>query len=268
MNQNIRYIDIGLNLFSDQFRGHEIEIVENARAKDVTFIITGSSLKSSRLAAEFCETHPDKNISFTAGIHPHDAKNCEKDTLNNIRSILAAHRGHAAAVGECGLDYDRMFSPADVQRKVFEEHIALAEELNFPLFLHERSAAEDFAKILSGHPDAAKKAVVHCFTGNRATVEKYLELGCMIGVTGWVCDDRRNAELLDALEVIPVDRLMAETDGPYLLPRGIKGLKNPNVPENIVYVVGKIAEVKELDEEKLRKQILDNPVRFFGFSDN
>jgi TatD DNase family protein len=140
----------------------------------------------------------------------------------------------------------------------------LAEELGLPLFLHERSAAEDFTKILSGHPEAAKRAVVHCFTGDRATVEKYLELGCMIGITGWVCDDRRNAELLDALEVIPAERLMAETDGPYLLPRGIKGLKNPNVPENIIYVVRKLAEVKGIEEEELRKNILENTMRFFG----
>ena len=264
MDQNIKYIDIGLNLFSDQFRGHETEIVESAHGKDVNFIITGSSLKSSRLAAEFCEKNPDKSISFTAGIHPHDAKNCEKDTLAKIRSLLTGHRKYAVAVGECGLDYDRMFSPADVQRKVFEEHIALAEELELPLFLHERSAAEDFTKILSGHPEAAKKAVVHCFTGDRATVEGYLELGCMIGITGWVCDNRRNQELLDALDAIPVDRLMAETDGPYLLPRGIKGLKNPNVPENIVYVVRKLAEVKVTDEEELRGQILENPINFFG----
>lgn len=263
-----KYIDIGLNLFSEQFRGHETDIVENAHAKGVSFIITGSSLKNSRLAAEFCEKYPDKNLSFTAGIHPHDAKNCEKDTLNKIRSILRDHRKFAAAVGECGLDYDRMFSPADVQRWVFEEHIVLAEELGLPLFLHERSAAEDFAKILSVHPEAAKRAVVHCFTGNRATVEKYLDMGCMIGITGWVCDNRRNVELLDALEVIPADRLMAETDGPYLLPRGIKGLKNPNVPENIVYVVRKIAEVKGIDEEKLRIQILENTVCFFRLFEN
>ena len=104
---------------------------------------------------------------------------------------------------------------------------------------------------------------MHCYTGDKATALRYLKLGCMIGITGWVCDERRNAGLLDALDIIPPERLMAETDGPYLLPRGIKGLKNPNVSENIVYVVRKLAEVKGIDEEKLREILLANTRSFF-----
>lgn len=254
------YIDIGLNLFSKQFAGQEDEIVTRAAQQGVGIIITGSSEHSSAQAASYVKKHP--GIYATAGVHPHDAKSCDKLTIEHLRKLLQSS-AQMVAVGECGLDYDRMFSPKDVQLKVFEQQIELAEELNKPLFLHERDAAEDFAEILKRHKDICSRAVVHCYTGTKATAERYLELGCRIGITGWVCDDRRNGDLLEALKVIPVERLMAETDGPYLLPRGIKGLKNPNLPENIVYVVRKIAEVKGVEEDELKRTLLENTRKFF-----
>ena len=156
-----------------------------------------------------------------------------------------------------------MFSPKDVQLKVFEEQVNIAEELDKPLFLHERDADADFAQIMKRYPKRCERAVVHCFTGSRATAEKYLELGCMIGITGWVCDERRNAEVVEALRVIPADRLMAETDGPYLKPRNVK-LKGANRPEYIKYVVEKIAEIKEMPAEELAEVLLGNTKRFFG----
>ncbi|MBQ5330006.1 MAG: TatD family hydrolase [Oscillospiraceae bacterium] len=259
MKDNIRYIDIGLNLFCSQFEGSEEEIAENALNEGVDFIITGSSLKSSTKAAAFAQSH--KGACFTAGIHPHDARSVDERTMGQLEKLLVMPG--AVAVGECGLDFDRMFSPADVQKRVFEKHLELAQITGKPLFLHERSAAVDFYTILSSAPELAKRSVVHCFTGDEATAEMYLKLGCMIGITGWVCDDRRNGDLLKALKIIPPDRLMAETDAPYLLPRG-KGLKNPNLPENIKYVVDKIAEVKCINKELLRRKILENTIGFFG----
>ncbi|MCR5210646.1 MAG: TatD family hydrolase [Lachnospiraceae bacterium] len=261
----IRYTDIGLNLFNDQFRGKENTVIDNAYAAGVRVIITGSSLHSSLCAAEFCAGSRKEKVYFTAGIHPHDAKSCDKAALEKIKEIIQANKERIVAVGECGLDYDRMFSPKDIQLKAFEEQIEVAEWSGLPLFLHERDAADDFIRILEKHRDVAKRAVVHCFTGNRDTAQAYLSLGCLIGITGWVCDKRRNAALVDALDIIPAESLMAETDGPYLLPRGIKGLKNPNVSENIVYVVKKMAEIKSADEESLRRQILENTERFFSF---
>ncbi len=254
------YIDIGLNLFCSQFKGRENEIADDSTAAGVGFIITGSSERSSIAAAEYANTH--EGAYSTAGIHPHDAKSCTADTIKTLEKLLES--SSVVAVGECGLDYDRMFSPAQVQRDVFEKHICLAEKTGKPLFLHERSAEDDFFEILSRHPEAAKKAVVHCFTGSADTARRYLSLGCMIGITGWICDDRRNAELLQAAKIIPPDRLMIETDAPYLLPRGIKGLKNPNLPQNVVYVSRKLAEVKCCSEPALRKILLENTKRFFG----
>ena len=257
----MKYIDIGCNLFCHQFQGKEDSIVENARANDVNMIITGSSIYSSSQAASYVAQKTD--IWSTAGVHPHDAKSCDEYTIDILRNLIL-NNPNIAAVGECGLDYDRMYSPKDIQLKYFKEQVKLSREVNKPLFLHEREAFEDMYSILSEQENL--KAVVHCFTGNRQMAEKYLGLGCYIGITGWVCDDRRNQDVLDALEIIPVDKLMVETDAPYLLPRKIKGLKNPNVPENIRYVVEKIAMVKGLDPEDLRKRVLENTIRFFRIS--
>ncbi len=254
----MKYIDIGCNLFCHQFEGKEDRIVENAHTQDVHMIITGSSIFSSSQAASYVSCKTD--IWSTAGVHPHDAKSCDDHTIDILRNLIL-NNSNVVAVGECGLDYDRMYSPKDIQLKYFKEQVKLAVELNKPLFLHEREAFEDMYSILSEYEDL--KAVIHCFTGNRKMAEKYLELGCYIGITGWVCDDRRNQDVLDALAIIPADRLMVETDAPYLLPRKIKGLKNPNVPENIRYVVEKIAMVKGLDPEEFRKTVLGNTIRFF-----
>lgn len=256
----IKYIDIGLNLFSRQYAGREDEIVRDASEAGVGIIITGSSETSSSLAAGYVRDH--EGIYATAGIHPHDAKSFGKDTMARLRSWISENP-RIVAVGECGLDYDRMYSPKEVQLEVFERQVELAEELGKPLFLHEREASADFATILKRHRTVCERAVVHCFTGNAATAEEYLSLGCRIGITGWVCDERRNADLLEALSTIPANRLMAETDGPYLKPR-IRGLKDPNRPEYIVHVVRRIAEIKGLDEEVLRAQILKNTREFFG----
>ena len=257
----MKYIDIGLNLFSEQYRGIEEEIYAESLGNETAFIITGSSVRSSVQAAAFAEKRAD--VWSTAGVHPHDAKHWDEQAAAGIRE-LAAKKSNVA-VGECGLDYDRMFSPKDVQLKVFEEQLQIAEEYDKPLFLHEREAAQDFAKLLGSYPARCKKAVVHCFTGSRETAEKYLELGCMIGITGWVCDERRNAEVCEALKIIPAERLMAETDGPYLKPRNVK-LKGANRPEYIKYVVEKLAEIKQEEPEKLAKRLLENTKNFFGIT--
>lgn len=255
----IKYIDIGTNLFNDQFKEKEEEIVDSATSASTAIIITGTSIKSSKQAAAFVK---DKTgIWSTAGVHPHAARTCDKNTINQLRELLA--NANVVAVGECGLDYDRMFSEKEVQLKWFEKQIEFAEEVKKPLFLHERSAASDFATVMKSHPDVCHKSVVHCFTGDRKTVEQYLELGCYIGITGWICDDRRNKELLDAIKVIPINRLMAETDAPYLTPKGF-GLSRINVPDNIRHVVDRIAMEKNMDIEEVRKTLLENTIQFFG----
>ncbi len=258
------YIDIGTNLFCEQFAGKEEKIIEGAFKGKCGMIITGSSLKSSLEAVKYISGRKDELPLFsTVGIHPHAARTFSEDVPSKMRTMIEKNP-FVVAVGECGLDYDRMFSPKEDQIKAFEKQLDLALELDKPVFLHEREAADDFYDVLKNFPSLCKKAVVHCYTGSRKDAERYLNLGCKIGITGWVCDDRRNADLLDALEAIPAESLMIETDAPYLLPRGIKGLKNPNVPENIRYVCDKVAVLKKMDREEFRKKVFENTVLFFG----
>ncbi|MBR4554183.1 MAG: TatD family hydrolase [Ruminococcus sp.] len=252
------YCDIGLNLFSSQFKDPE-EIMQGAHAAGVQFIITGSDMKSSIAAEKFVKDH---DCYATAGIHPHNAERAEDRDFDKLGELLAGER--VAAVGECGLDYDRMFSPREAQLRCLERHIELAEKTGLPMFLHERAASEDLIKVFSEHRELCGRSVVHCFTGDRATAEKYLDMGFNIGVTGWICDDRRAQDLREAVSVIPADRIMIETDAPYLIPRGIKGLGRVNLPQYVKYVCTALAGYMGINEQELKKALLDNTRRFFG----
>lgn len=151
----------------------------------------------------------DKKLSGTAGIHPHNADRAKQEDFQLIERFLLDNE-KIIAVGECGLDYDRMFSTKENQIRCLEKHIILAEKWNKPLFLHERNAADDFIRRFKKHADICKKSVVHCFTGERAVLDKYLTMGFSIGITGWICDDRRGKELREAVSMIPLDRILVE----------------------------------------------------------
>lgn len=143
------------------------------------------------------------------------------------------------------------------------KHIVLAEKLNKPLFSHERSAADDFINRFRKHPDICKNSVVHCFTGGKATLDKYLAMGFSIGITGWICDNRRAKELREAVHIIPLDRNLVETDGPYLTPKNVLGLSRTNVPQNIKYVVKDLAKYMKVEEEELIQNAKKNTERIF-----
>lgn len=226
-------------------------------------IITGSSIKSSISAAKYAIKFP-KLLYSTAGVHPHDAKTCNEQTIPTLREL--ASKPQVVAIGECGLDYNRNFSPQPVQRKWFEEQIKLAEELNMPLFLHDRESYNDFSKIMRRHKKIAQKSVVHCFTGSKYEAEDYLDLGCFIGITGWICDERRNDDMIKAVKIIPEDKLMIETDAPFLTPRDLtpKPKKNRNEPKYLPHILKKIAEVRGDDPEILSKKVTENTIKFFN----
>ena len=253
----LQYIDIGANLSSKQF-SYLPPILNEAQQNGVCrIIITGSNLKNSEKAQTIIKKYPWYPLFSTVGIHPHDAKTFNDNTLIELRKLLT--HPNVVAVGECGLDYNRMFSPKEIQIKCFRAHLDLAVELNKPLFLHERDAENDFYNILSEYKGKVR-GVVHCFTGNKETVQKYLDLGMSIGITGWICDDRRNKDLLEAIKVIPLDKIMVETDSPFLSP--IKG--QTNVPSNIGYVVAKIAKELNKDELDLANTFYNNTTSFFA----
>lgn len=256
-------IDIGINLTHRQFQPDREEVLQKAIDAGVSpLIITGTSVRASEQAADYAEKHPGVLYS-TAGVHPHDAKSCNDRTMTQLRALCK--KPQVVAMGECGLDYDRYFSPRDIQRKWFTTQIELAEELDMPLFLHERAAFADFQNILKHYSERCKKAVVHCFTGNKRELEAYLELGCSIGITGWVCDERRGEQLRAIVKCIPKDRLMIETDAPFLIPRNLKPRpqSNRNEPTYLPHIASEIAKCRNESAEDLADYTTDNAKRFF-----
>lgn len=259
LQENLLYYDIGVNLFSPQFHDPE-QVIADAEADGVFCILTGTDPEENEKIDAFTRRHA---VCGTAGFHPHNADHLKQGDAARIRELIR-NNPRLLAVGECGLDYDRMFSTRENQIACLETMIALAEELDRPMFLHEREAAEDLIRCFQGHASICEKSVIHCFTGGREALEKYLDMGFHIGITGWICDDRRGTSLREAVKILPPDRVMVETDAPYLVPKNVKGLKRTNVPGNVKYVLRELAFRMDLDEAVLREQVRRNTERFFG----
>ncbi len=255
----MKYYDIGVNLFCRQFSKPE-KILTDAAAAEVACILTGSDMPENERVHHFIQSH---DAWGTVGIHPHNADAAKKSSFDRMAEILAENY-RIVAVGECGLDFDRMFSTRENQIHCLEQHIHLAEEMEKPLFLHEREASKEFIQIFRKHPDICHKSVVHCFTGDIHTLESYLNMGFYIGITGWICDDRRAAALREAVNILPPDRVMLETDAPYLTPRNVSGLGRTNIPGNVKYVAKTLAEYMHISEQDLIAHAKENTERFFS----
>lgn len=255
---NIQYYDIGLNLFTRSFPKPE-KIVADAAAAGIACILTGSEDRENRLVDDFVRTHP--TCWGTAGIHPHAADEASETDLEEIRRIIRTNP-RVVAVGETGLDYDHMYSKKENQIHFFKELISLAAELRKPMFLHERDAAADFIACFKGHEELCPRSVVHCYTGDKRTLQQLLAMGFYIGITGWICDERRGDALRDAVSILPLDRVLLETDAPYLTPRGFK-LPRTNVPNNITYVAQTLASYMQVPCEELVRHAKENTETLF-----
>ena len=253
----IKYYDIGLNLFTRSFPKPE-KIISDAEEAGIKCILTGSEYEENELVNDFVKTH---DVYGTAGIHPHASDDAKESDIDRIREIILKNP-RIVAVGETGLDYDHMYARKENQLHYFRKLIDLAEELKKPMFLHERDAADDFISCFKGHEDLCPLSVVHCYTGNKKTLEKLLDMGFYIGITGWICDERRADDLREAVSILPLDRVMVETDAPYLTPRGFH-LPRTNVPQNITYVVETLASYMKVDPEELRLHALANTEKVF-----
>ena len=209
-------VDIGANLTHPAFATDAEAVVERARAAGVgTVIVTGTTVEESRAAAALADRY---GLYSTAGVHPHHARECDAETIPSLRKIIGENP-RVVAVGECGLDFNRNYSPHPDQEKWFVAQIELALALHKPLFVHSRDAHPRLAEILKSMK--VEKAVVHCFTGQQDELRAYVALGLYIGITGWICDERRGKHLLGLVRDIPRDRLLLETDAPYLTPRDL-----------------------------------------------
>lgn len=261
-------VDIGFNLTSKSFRDDEADVIKRANLQGVKqFILTGSDIEASEAALALSKKYP--GMYTTVGIHPHLAKNWNADTLKKIRD-LAKHK-NVVAIGEAGLDYNRNYSSPAQQKVAYKAQLELASELAMPIFLHERDAHDDFVKLLTQLRQAIPKIVVHCFTGSAKELERYLELDCHIGITGWICDERRGKHLHALVERIPENRLMIETDAPYLLPRDLpKNSKYPkpkgrrNEPAYLPHILQTVAKCRGASLEQTARQTTLNAKEFFS----
>jgi TatD DNase family protein len=253
----MQLVDIGVNLTHPSFAERLESVLERAYAAGVgQLLLTGTSVSSSEQALLLCaQLEPQAQRLFsTAGVHPHDAASWNADTGRQLLSLLQQPR--CRAVGECGLDFNRDIAPRAQQEKVLEQQLALAVELQLPVFLHERDADQRLLAIVREFRDHLPAAVVHCFTGDKRALFNYLDLDLHIGITGWVCDERRGSHLHPLLREIPSTRLMLESDAPYLLPRSLrpKPKGGQNEPAYLPEVLREVALHREVSLELLAAQ--------------
>lgn len=259
-------IDIGANIAHNSFDDDRAEMMQRAADAGVgRIIVTGSSDDSNVRAAELAEQSPGTLFS-TAGVHPHHASDYTDESDALIRALI--EKDQVVAVGECGLDYFRNFSPREAQLDAFRRQLDIAKESGLPVFLHQRDAHDDFVELLEPALPELPRAVAHCFTGEGESLREYIAMGLYIGITGWICDERRGKHLHDIVSIIPDDKILIETDAPYLLPRSIrpKPKSRRNEPMYLPEVVRVVAEARGQTEEHVATITTANAERFFDLS--
>jgi TatD DNase family protein len=280
-------IDIGLNLTNPQFRHDIAGVLQQALHVGVeAMIVTGTSVQSSQDAYKLAQEYPDC-LFATAGIHPHDASTFDAQSIQQLTDLLNQEK--VVAVGECGLDFNRNFSTPAQQRHCFEELLKLAVKLNMPVFLHQRDALDEFLELVQIYRSDLAGAVSHCFTGDKEELKRCLDYDMYIGITGWICDERRGQDLQEAVKYIPKNRLMIETDAPYLFPRDLnlpqepsvtsaagtsasgslkikkkKNSRRRNEPQYLPHILKTLAGYTAMDEAVLRDITVENTRRFFN----
>lgn len=258
------WCDAGVNLFSEQFDHDRAEVLIRAEQHCVKrLLLIGSDIAESQQNMQLCHAQPQ--CKTTAGVHPHQAAAVSTDWLTQLEQL--ATQPAVAAIGECGLDFNRDFSPRPQQLQVFAEQLQLANKLAMPVYLHERDAFDSQLALLKEQKISV--GVAHCFTGDTQQLTAYLDLGLHIGITGWVCDERRGQTLQQAIRFIPADRLLLETDAPYLLPRNItpKPKSRRNEPALLPAIAAKVAEIRQCTIDELAAQCWQNSAKLFGYSD-
>lgn len=255
--------DIGVNLSHESYDHDREAVIERALQIGLTgMLLTGTSISCSERAASIAATLPGTLFS-TAGVHPHEAAHWGIDSSARLHAI--SQQPQVVAIGETGLDFNRDFSPRDLQERAFAEQLELASATGLPVFLHQRDAHERFLPILREQRDRLSGGVVHCFTGSREELHAYLDLDMYIGITGWICDERRGLALQELVRDIPGERLLLETDAPYLLPRNMdpKPRGRRNEPAWLPWVLRMVAACRGETEASIASSTTDNARRCF-----
>ena len=257
-------VDIGANLTHPSFRDDLPQVLERAAAHGIAqIVVTGSSVEGSRAALTLAQGNPAM-LRCTAGVHPHDAQHCNAETIPALLALAAFPE--VVALGECGLDFNRNYSPHPDQEKWFVAQLELACELGKLLFVHSRDAHPRLAEILREYRGRLSRVVVHCFTGEAEELRAYLELDCHIGITGWICDERRGRHLHALVHEIPAERLLLETDAPYLTPRDLRPQPHArrNEPAFLPHIAATVARALGKPLEQLAGETSANARKFFA----
>ena len=255
--------DIACNFTSDRFDNDLDEVINQAIINNITkFGLICSRLSDIDKLLEIYNRY-SKDMFFTIGVHPHHANEINEEYLKKLKEVINNNNPHA--IGETGLDFFRNLSTYEEQIFAFEEQIKIAIDTNKPLFLHQRDSHDDFIKILRKYSSDINKSVVHCFTGTKEQLNDYLELDCYIGVTGWICDAKRNVELRKTIKNIPLERLMIETDCPYLIPKNLeeKPKNNRNEPTYLNHIANEVATLMKKDINDIREKTYKTSLSFF-----
>ena len=258
------FIDIACNFTHDSFKHNLDEVLNNAEHAGVDkFVLLCASMADIDPIKVIQNNTPEK-FFISAGIHPHHATEILEINYDALLKKLKSINPNA--IGETGLDYFRNISPPDIQKKSFGMHIEIAKELSLPLYLHQRDAHSDFIRIIKENISNFPRFVVHCFTGTQAELDEYLELGAYIGLTGWICDAKRNIDLRKSIKNIPIEKMMIETDSPYLIPKNliVKPKKNINEPKYLPHIANEICELTGYELEELKLATSNNAIKFFS----
>ena len=250
--------DCCFNITHESFSDDIDEIMQKAEDHKVQYFFAPASKESEILKLlNFCENY-DEKIYCSVGIHPHHASELKPETITNLKTHLESK--YVRAIGEVGLDYYRNFQSPEIQRKCFEAFAGLAIEQNYPLFLHHRDAFDDFYTIVKNIISEVPQSIVHCFTGSKNELKKFLDLGLYIGITGWICDPNRGQELREIVKYVPLDRMLIETDAPYLIPKDInsKPKNNRNEPMYLEHILSVISNLINQDKKVVAQHTTKN----------
>lgn len=271
--QPVFHVDAGVNFSHRNLNNKISRCIQEAVAYNCKrYILISSSVTDSKrvlsIVRDYNKIANNKyKLYCTIGVQPHDAKRTleNPDWYKELDEMISHNLDVVLAVGKCGLDYERMFAPKEIQKMVFEEHLKLASKHDLPLFLHERGARKDFLEILDEVPSRSLRGVVHCFTGDEETAQMYLDRGLYLNITGRLCDESQNQELMVALKTtIPVDKIMIATDAPYLTPKDLKKRPFYNGSQYIPHISGRVAQIKGMKRDELAARVLQNVKTLFG----
>ena len=253
-----RIPDTHCHLQDPRFDADRMEVLDRALDRLDWIAVVGDTLESSGAALALARP----GVVAVVGVHPYHAESVDDGALSRLRD-LAAHPA-AAALGEIGLDYFNEFAPRAAQRPAFERQLALAAELGKPVVVHNREADDDCLAILRGHMPALPAVVMHCFGGGPESAAAFVELGCFISFAGNLTFPKAQ-KLRDAAVVVPLDRLLAETDAPYLAPQPRRGQRCE--PADVLLTAAELARVKSLEPAEMAVCLADNARRAFGIAD-